>query len=159
MRKNDIPEIICEKTYTIGEAADVLGVSIPTLRLYEREGLIIPARRESKHRRYAESDLNRIRCMRRMINEEKISIAGIRRMLSFIPCWNVKGCPSEIRQTCAAFNQHDGPCWTMSQKPWNCRSADCRLCPVYTEIANCTSLKQTITSFTTSVEPLPPTHL
>jgi predicted site-specific integrase-resolvase len=31
-----------EPIYTIGPAAQKLGISVPTLRLYEKEGLIIP---------------------------------------------------------------------------------------------------------------------
>ena len=37
---------------TIGEAARILGISISTLRRWEREGKITPARTEGKHRRY-----------------------------------------------------------------------------------------------------------
>ena len=148
----DLVKRSAERTHTIGEAADLLAVSVPTLRLYEREGLIIPARRTSRHRRYTEADLDHVRCIRRMITEEKLSIAGIRRMLSFIPCWNIKSCPADVRRGCAAFNQHEGPCWTMSQKPWNCRSADCRMCPVYTSITDCRNLKRTIASFTVDSE-------
>jgi hypothetical protein len=31
-----------QPVYTIGIVAKLLGISIPTLRMYEREGLIIP---------------------------------------------------------------------------------------------------------------------
>jgi MerR family transcriptional regulator, heat shock protein HspR len=134
--------------YTIGEAADVLGVSVPTIRMYEREGLIIPYRKRSKHRRFSQVDIERIRCIREMINADKVSIAGIRRLLSLIPCWKIKNCPDEARTTCGAFVQHAAPCWTASGKSWECRSAECRVCSVYTDIANCQTLKQTIASYT-----------
>lgn len=134
--------------YTIGEAADVLGVSIPTLRLYEREGLIIPRRKSSKHRRYALRDIERIRCIRKMINEEKVSIAGIRRLLSIIPCWTIKNCPADVRETCGAFTQHDKPCWMVSDRSWECRSEECRTCVVYAEIGSCEELKKTIARLT-----------
>jgi MerR family transcriptional regulator/heat shock protein HspR len=141
--------------YTIGEAADILQVSIPTIRMYEREGLIIPHRKNSRHRRFLPADIERIRCVRSMINKEKVSIAGIRNMLSLIPCWKVKNCPVAARAKCPAFTSTEKPCWMLSGKSWECRSADCRLCSVYTDIANCASLKQTIASFTASSEPLP----
>ena len=141
--------------YTIGEAADILEVSIPTIRMYEREGLIIPYRKNSRHRRFLAADIERIRCMRNMINKEKVSIAGIRHMLSLIPCWKVKNCPATARVDCPAFTSTEKPCWMLSGKSWECRSADCRLCQVYTDIANCASLKQTIASLTMSSEPLP----
>ena len=80
-----------QRLYTIGEAADLIGVSVPTIRMYEREGLIIPLRKASRHRLFADHDLQRIRCIRRTINTEKVSIAGIRRMMALIPCWKMKG--------------------------------------------------------------------
>ncbi|MBM2846426.1 MAG: MerR family transcriptional regulator [Bacteroidetes bacterium] len=134
--------------YSIGEAADILGVSIPTIRMYEREGLIIPNRRRSKHRRFSEGDLERIRCMRAMINTEKVSIAGIRRLLALIPCWSIRGCPPEARGTCGAFRQNDAPCWVASKKSWECKATECRVCRVYTDTADCSRLKETIAACT-----------
>ncbi len=138
--------------YTIGEAADILGISIPTIRLYEREGLIIPNRKRSKHRRFSQADIERIRCIRAMINEQKVSIAGIRHMLSLIPCWAIKNCPPEERTRCGAFQQHELPCWLASGKSWECRSAECRECVVYATIANCDTLKKTIAECTIQVQ-------
>ncbi|MBI5474411.1 MAG: MerR family transcriptional regulator [Ignavibacteriae bacterium] len=135
--------------YTIGEAADILGISIPTIRMYEREGLIIPYRKNSKHRRFGQSDIERIRCVRNLINHDKVSIAGIRRLLSLIPCWSIKNCPAEERAKCDAFVEHDKSCWMVSNKSWLCRSAECRECTVYIEIASCKTLKETIAKFTT----------
>ena len=135
-------------TFTIGEAADILGVSVPTLRMYERQGLIIPLRRGSKHRRYSENDLERLRCMREMISREKISIEGIKRLLSLIPCWRIKNCPEEVRLSCPSFKQHSEPCWMMTEKRWECKNAECRLCPVYMNVPNCAALKDTIARLT-----------
>ncbi|MBI5474674.1 MAG: MerR family transcriptional regulator [Ignavibacteriae bacterium] len=140
--------------YTIGEAADLVGTSISTVRMYEREGLIIPLRRDSKHRRFSEADITRIRCMRKMINEKKVSIAGIRHMMSLIPCWKIKGCSSDVRQSCPAFSNTEKPCWMLSGKSWMCRSSQCSQCVVYREIANCETLKQTIAAHTIEVEQL-----
>jgi DNA-binding transcriptional MerR regulator len=51
-----------EKTCSIGEAARLTGVSIDTLRYYERVGLLAPvARSESGHRRYDWVDLAWVR--------------------------------------------------------------------------------------------------
>lgn len=133
---------------TIGEAADFLGVSISTIRMYEREGLIIPQRRDSKHRRFSKFDIERIQCLRKMINDEKVSIAGIRHLLSLIPCWRIKNCSTEEREHCPAFTSTDKPCWMLSGKSWRCRSEECRECRVYTEVASCAALKHAISSFT-----------
>ena len=132
--------------YTIGEAADILGVSIPTIRMYEREGLIIPHRKRSKHRRFSQDDIERIKGLRVMINREKVSIAGIRRMLSLIPCWTIKDCPPEKRATCDGYRQHDAPCWMVSGKSWQRRSDECRECLVYRDNGSCQKLKETITN-------------
>jgi DNA-binding transcriptional MerR regulator len=139
-----------ETMYSIGEAADILGVSVPTLRLYERAGLILPIRKNSKHRLYTEGDLNRVRCLRASINHKKISIAGIRSLLSTIPCWSIKGCPDEIRKACPAFQSPDAPCWTVEGKPWDCSRSDCRVCSVYIESADCQRVKQIVAQHTTA---------
>jgi MerR family transcriptional regulator/heat shock protein HspR len=138
-----------ESHYSIGEAADILGVSVPTLRLYERAGLILPMRRNSKHRVYAESDLDRVRSLRAAINHKKISIAGIRSLLSMIPCWKIKDCPEEVRSNCPAFHGSDFPCWALEKKPGKCARAECRVCSVYLESADCSVVKQTIAKLTT----------
>ncbi len=142
-----------ETEYTVGEAADLVGVSIPTLRMYEREGLIIPSRRQSRHRRYTQSDINRILCIRDMIRKDKVSIAGIRRLLALIPCWKIRNCPESDRAACGAFQQHDAPCWAASRRSWECRSSECRVCSVYTDVADCQTLKQQIALHTTTPHP------
>jgi MerR family transcriptional regulator, heat shock protein HspR len=137
--------------HTIGEAADLLGIAIQTIRLYERRGLIIPFRKHSKHRRFTQQDIERLRCIRSMINDDKVSIAGISRILSLIPCWAIKECPADERVNCAAFQQHEMPCWIVSGKSWDCRSANCRECNVYTDVSSCHTIKTTIAEFTTTL--------
>ena len=43
--------------YSIGEVADILGVSTHTLRYYEKENIILPDRNEHGERKYTESHL------------------------------------------------------------------------------------------------------
>lgn len=130
--------------YSIGEAADILCISIPTIRMYEREGLIIPSRKGSKHRRFSHNDMERIRGLRSMINIERVSIAEISRMLSLIPCWKIKNCPDDARSQCAAFVLHEKPCWMLSGKSWRDRSERCKQCIVYTNFASCQALEHSI---------------
>jgi MerR family transcriptional regulator/heat shock protein HspR len=137
-----------ETLYSIGEAADILGVSVPTLRLYEREGLILPIRKSSRHRLYSLTDLERIRCLRRSINEDKIGIAGMRRILALIPCWKIHECPAPDREACPAFNDDQTPCWKVVTRPTACNGADCRNCVVYNYVTDCSTLKRTIAEFT-----------
>ncbi len=138
------------KLYSIGEAAKILGIAVPTIRLYEREGLIIAARNESGHRMFSDADIERIRCVRSTINDDKISINGIRRLLALVPCWRIKDCPEGARLRCAAFTRHDSPCWMVTEKSWECKTTDCRLCPVYTSYSDCHTVKGLVAQFTTS---------
>ena len=130
--------------YSIGEVADILGVSIPLIRLYEREGLIIPMRRDSKHRRYSMVDIDRIRSVRRMINEEKVSMEGLKRLLSLVPCWKINGCDESAVKECGAYNQHNVPCWIAEHRGDRCESVDCRTCSVYAEYSDFDSIKKII---------------
>lgn len=50
-----------ESTYTISEAAARIGVSVGTLRRWDREGLLVPARTLGGDRRYSEEDINKAR--------------------------------------------------------------------------------------------------
>ena len=51
--------------YRIGDAARMLGVSPATLRLWERQGLILPSRSDGGGRRFSEDDLSLLRQMSR----------------------------------------------------------------------------------------------
>jgi MerR family transcriptional regulator/heat shock protein HspR len=139
-----------QKYYTISEAAALLGIAVPTIRLYEREGLIVCHRNRSGHRLFTEGDIERIRCLRSAINTDKISIQGIRHLLALIPCWRIKDCPENVRTVCAAFSEHDTPCWMVSNKSVECKNSNCRVCPVYTEYSNCHAVKNAIAHFTLS---------
>jgi DNA-binding transcriptional MerR regulator len=55
------------RVLSVAEAAEASGLSAHTLRYYERVGLLEPVHRnESRHRRYAEADLERIRFLTRL---------------------------------------------------------------------------------------------
>ncbi|AXX65641.1 MerR family transcriptional regulator [Bombilactobacillus bombi] len=47
-----------QKTFTIGEFAQLVGLSTYTLRFYEQEGLIIPKRDDANRRYYTEQDVS-----------------------------------------------------------------------------------------------------
>jgi len=49
-----------EPVFTIGVAAKKLEIAVPTLRMYEKAGFIIPFRNETDRRLYSISDLKRI---------------------------------------------------------------------------------------------------
>jgi MerR family transcriptional regulator/heat shock protein HspR len=131
--------------YTISTTAELLGISIHTLRMYEREGLILPHKKNSGHRLYSQEDIDRINCIRKAINESKISIAGIKTIYSLIPCWKFIDCPMEQREKCQAYTSHSQPCWTFNHRGNACFRNDCKNCIVYKDHAECGKIKQTIT--------------
>jgi DNA-binding transcriptional MerR regulator len=69
---------------TISEASESTGLSVDTLRYYEREGLVGPVRRDtSGHRRYAEDDLQWVgivTCLR----DAGLGIADLRRFTELL---------------------------------------------------------------------------
>lgn len=127
--------------YTISTAARLLGVSVHTLRMYEREGLILPFQKESGHRLYSDADLERLSCIRKAINEDRMSIEGIKRILSLVPCWAVIDCPKKDREHCPAYTGHEGPCWMLTHRAPYCSGRECRDCIVYREYTDCGAIK------------------
>ena len=133
-----------EPLFPISIAAKLLNISVHTLRMYEKEGLFIPFKKNSNHRLFSKTDIERINCIRCSINEFKISINGIKAIYSLIPCWNILKCSLENYRTCQAFNNHSNPCW------WYLRSQYCRNCTVYKKYYDCSSIKKLITSIFSS---------
>lgn len=138
--------VIDKKTpvYPIRTAAQILGISVHTLRMYEKEGLIIPHKSEGNQRVYSEDDLERLRCIRCAINESKISINGIKTIYSLIPCWEVAKCGEDDRKSCNAFKSHEQPCWTFDHPNTMCENHNCRECEVYSEYSQCGAIKDLI---------------
>lgn len=127
--------------FSISVAARILDISVHTLRMYEREGLIVPFKKESNHRLYSKSDIERLNCIRKTINEKKISINGIKTIYSLIPCWEIIKCSQRDRENCEAYKSHSMPCWTFAHKDNVCATLSCRDCNVYRNYAECGSLK------------------
>ena len=67
-------------TYLIGEAARRVGVSASALRLWERQGLLRPARR-GRYRLYTDADVEHLRSVRRLRQVDRLNAPGIRRLL------------------------------------------------------------------------------
>lgn len=66
--------------FVISVAAELAGVHPQTLRIYERKGLINPARTQGRSRRYSESDIARLRRIQELTNEG-LSLQGVERVL------------------------------------------------------------------------------
>jgi MerR family transcriptional regulator/heat shock protein HspR len=138
--REDIPK--SEPIYPISTAAKLLGISVHTLRMYEREGLIISYKKDSKQRLYSEADLDRIDCIRQAINQSKISINGIKAIYSLIPCWDITGCDSEGRKNCDAYLENQQACWSYDHTNTPCEDIDCRECEVYKNYSACANIRE-----------------
>ena len=66
--------------YGITVAAELAGMSVQALRLYERRGLLAPARTGGGVRRYSDTDIARLRRIGTLI-AEGINLTGIARVL------------------------------------------------------------------------------
>jgi len=68
--------------YAIAVAAELSGISEQSLRLYERNGLITPARSQGGTRRYSADDLVRLQRISELV-AAGVNLAGIARILSW----------------------------------------------------------------------------
>lgn len=66
-----------EPVYVISVAARLIGVHAQTLRTYEREGLLQPARSRGGVRMYSEADIERLQLIRRFMDDLRVNIAGV----------------------------------------------------------------------------------
>ena len=64
--------------YVISVAASIVSVHPRTLRIYEDEGLIAPARTPTNIRLYSEDDIRRVLWIRHLTQERGVNLAGIR---------------------------------------------------------------------------------
>ena len=88
-----------------------------------------PARR-NKNRYYSNNDIKWLRCIRDLIHDKKISIEGVKRLLEYAPCWEIRGCPEDSRKSCNAFVDRSQPCWELARK--HCKGGmECDTCLVY----------------------------
>lgn len=69
-------------TFVISVAAELAGMHPQTLRQYDRLGIVTPARTKGKGRRYSTRDVERLREVQRLSQEESINLEGIRRILA-----------------------------------------------------------------------------
>ena len=67
--------------YVISVAAELAGVHAQTLRIYERNGLVEPARTPGGSRRYSEIDIALLRRIQELTNEG-LNLAGVKRVLA-----------------------------------------------------------------------------
>ena len=66
--------------YVISVAAELAGVHPQTLRIYERRGLLDPARTGGGSRRYSQRDIDRLRRIQEL-TESGLNLAGVKRVM------------------------------------------------------------------------------
>jgi|SRR5947209_7265557 len=64
--------------YIISVAAELAGVHPQTLRIYERKGLLTPARTAGNTRRYSQRDIERLQAIQRLTQDEGVNLAGVK---------------------------------------------------------------------------------
>jgi len=106
-------------------------VSESTLRLYEREGLLISSRTSTGRRLYSLNDLKVVDCVRTLIREHGLNFAGVRALFSQIPCWDIKHCSEDQRARCERFKASLVPCWRVGGSGCQSTPEECKGCPVY----------------------------
>jgi len=66
--------------YTISVAAELAGVTVRSLRLYEQHGLLRPGRTSGGTRRYSQDDLRRLRRIAELVSDG-VNLTGIGKIL------------------------------------------------------------------------------
>jgi len=69
-----------QAVYVISVAAELAGVHPQTLRIYERKGLVAPARTGGGSRRYSDADIELLRRIQTLTNEG-LNLAGVQRVI------------------------------------------------------------------------------
>ncbi len=67
--------------YVISVAAELAGLHPQTLRIYERKGLVDPARTGGGSRRYSDEDIEQLRRIQELTTEG-LNLAGVQKVLS-----------------------------------------------------------------------------
>jgi len=68
--------------FVISVAAELAGMHPQTLRSYDRLGLVCPQRTPGGGRRYTARDVERLREVQRLSQEEGVNLAGIKRIIA-----------------------------------------------------------------------------
>jgi len=69
------------RTFLISVAAELAGMHAQTLRTYDRLGLVSPRRTSGGGRRYSQHDVELLREVQRLSQDEGVNLAGIKRII------------------------------------------------------------------------------
>ncbi|MCS4490180.1 helix-turn-helix transcriptional regulator [Corynebacterium sp. ES2794-CONJ1] len=81
-RKNDNPNFEdTEQVFVISVAAELCGMHAQTLRTYDRLGIVTPQRTSGGGRRYSYEDVELLRTVQRLSQEDGVNLAGIKAII------------------------------------------------------------------------------
>ena len=89
--------------YVISVAAELAGVHPQTLRIYERKGLLAPARTAGGSRRYSDADLALLERIA-ALTDEGLNLAGVQRVLELEQ--TVAGLKAQLDETSRSHERH-----------------------------------------------------
>ncbi len=123
----------------IGAVARHFNISVDLLRLYEREGLLLPIKSSKGTRYFTARDYDWIGTLLRLVREARLNFAGIRHLLALLPCWELHQCDDSKKVTCPTRGTAAAPCWMKE----NCCREDrnCYECGVYRSAPSCANLR------------------
>jgi MerR family transcriptional regulator/heat shock protein HspR len=75
------PKESSARTFLISVAAELAGMHAQTLRTYDRLGLVSPGRSSGGGRRYSQHDVDLLREVQRLSQDEGVNLAGIKRII------------------------------------------------------------------------------
>ncbi len=84
------------RTFLISVAAELAGMHAQTLRTYDRLGLVSPRRSSGGGRRYSERDVELLREVQRLSQDEGVNLAGIKRIIELTN--QVEALQSRVRE-------------------------------------------------------------
>lgn len=139
----------------IGAVARHFNISVDLLRLYEREGLLIPLKSRRGTRYFTEHDYLWIGTILRLVRQARLNFAGIRHLLALLPCWQMRNCGFESRKNCPVISDPSKPCWANRATCPVVSCQECYFCEVYRSAPTCENLKALLASAEDKPGPVP----
>ncbi|WP_299566032.1 helix-turn-helix domain-containing protein [uncultured Mycolicibacterium sp.] len=99
-RKKPVGE---QQTFLISVAAELAGMHAQTLRTYDRLGLVSPQRTAGGGRRYSWRDVELLREVQRLSQDEGVNLAGIKRIIELTN--QVEALQARIKELSAELDQ------------------------------------------------------
>jgi len=136
-----------DPVFTLSVASRLSGIPIHSIRQYIDKGLIIPYKKDTSRHLFSEVDINRLRKIRSLLDDQGLNVAGIKSLLALIPCWAMRSCSMDERSNCEAYGSVTNPCWEASEKGQKCRNINCRECEVYSSLDEHKDVKDVVKQF------------